>query len=162
MKGCACACVWNLGFRQCGSKTGLTGLNPRAQPWDAPLELRCAKNANLTEWGEPEYIFPVYYFRGLPYDPTRPWKDKDGKWCRCRHRRRSRRKSGSILIYRVTCNFQWSGLRVSDMMFTGVGTPPSRPTAATPRTRALARRAGAWTCGPRPGYTLGQRFCGRN
>ena len=68
------------GFRQCGSKTGLTGLNPKAHNWDAPLELRCAKNDNLTDWGEPEYIFPVYYFRGLPYDPTRPWKDKDGKW----------------------------------------------------------------------------------
>jgi hypothetical protein len=97
---------------QCGSITGLTGLNPKANKWDAPLEIRCAKNANLTEWGEPEYLFPVYYYRcsdlysprvespatrsreflaplsclpaiccrGLPYDPTRPWKDKDGKW----------------------------------------------------------------------------------
>ena len=131
------------GFRQCGSITGLTGLNPAAHKWDgetdrsartstptrvhkhkhrldshklgrhgsAPLELRCAKNDNLTDWGEPEYIFPVYYCerehlrllsvvpisnqcllfrrplkkpliadRGLPYDPTRPWKDNDGKW----------------------------------------------------------------------------------
>ena len=65
---------------QCGSITGLTGLNPKANKWDAPLEIRCAKNANLTEWGEPEYLFPVYYYRGLPYDPTRPWKDNDGKW----------------------------------------------------------------------------------
>ena len=47
------------GFRQCGSITGLTGLNPAAKKWDAPLELRCAKNENLTDWGEPEFIFPV-------------------------------------------------------------------------------------------------------
>ena len=25
----------------------------------------------------------VYYYRGLPYDPTRPWKDNDGKWSAC-------------------------------------------------------------------------------
>ena len=68
------------GFRQCDSGAGLTGLNPEAKPWDAPLELRCAKNSNLTEWGAPEYIFPVYYYRALPYDPARPWKDTDGKW----------------------------------------------------------------------------------
>ena len=37
------------GFRQCGSITGLTGLNPAA----------CTKNENLTDWGEPEFIFPV-------------------------------------------------------------------------------------------------------
>ena len=92
------------GFRQCGSNSGLTGLNPKANKWDAPLELRCAQNDNLTKWGPPDYIFPVYYYRGLPsallslplpaafctrlkcarnggrYDPTRPWKDHDGKW----------------------------------------------------------------------------------
>ena len=22
----------------------------------------------------------MYYYRGLPYDPVRPWKDLDGKW----------------------------------------------------------------------------------
>jgi hypothetical protein len=22
----------------------------------------------------------AYYYRGLPYDPVRPWKDTDGKW----------------------------------------------------------------------------------
>ena len=54
------------GFRQCGSNTGLTGLNPKANKWDAPLELRCAQNDNLTKWGPPDYIFPVYYYRGLP------------------------------------------------------------------------------------------------
>ena len=41
---------------------------------------RCATNSDLTEWGNPEYIFPVYYYRALPYDPVRPWKDRDGKW----------------------------------------------------------------------------------
>lgn len=68
------------GFRQCSSNKGVTGINPQAHPWDVPLELRCAKNRNLTEWGEPEYLFPVYYYRALPYDPVRPWKDNDGKW----------------------------------------------------------------------------------
>eukprot|EP00729_Bicosta_minor_P016635 gene16635-32831_t len=68
------------GFRQCSSITGLTGLNPAAHVWDAPLELRCAKDANLTDWGESEFIFPVYFYRPLPYDPVRPWKDHDGKW----------------------------------------------------------------------------------
>ena len=69
------------GFRQCGSITGLTGLNPKANTWDAPLELRCAKDKNLTDWGAPIWLFPVYFYRGLPYDPTRPWVDHDGKWC---------------------------------------------------------------------------------
>lgn len=41
---------------------------------------RCATNDDLTEWGKPEYILPVYYYRALPYDPVRPWKDRDGKW----------------------------------------------------------------------------------
>ena len=68
------------GFRQCSSRHGVTGLNPEAQKWDVPLELRCAKHANLTEWGDPEYVLPVYYYRALPYDPVRPWKDDDGKW----------------------------------------------------------------------------------
>ena len=39
-----------------------------------------AKNSNLTEWGEPIWIQPIYYYRSLPYDPPRPWKDTDGKW----------------------------------------------------------------------------------
>jgi hypothetical protein len=68
------------GFRQCTSSRGATGLNPQAQAWDVPLELRCAKDgANMTQWGESEFILPFYYFRGLPYDPVRPWKDSDGK-----------------------------------------------------------------------------------
>lgn len=68
------------GFRQCGSGKGTTGLNPKAQAWDVPLEVRCAKNAKLTEWGDNQYLFPFYYYRALPYDPVRPWKDTDGKW----------------------------------------------------------------------------------
>jgi len=78
-KGVPCA-----GFRQCGSTKGTTGLNPAAHTWDVPMEIRCATNENLTMWGEPEYIYPAYYYRGLPYDPVRPWKETgpggDGKW----------------------------------------------------------------------------------
>ena len=73
--GAACA-----GFRQCDSTRGTVLLNPDAHSWDVPLELRCARNANLTDWGEPEYLFPVYYNRPLPYDPVRPWIDDDGAW----------------------------------------------------------------------------------
>ena len=68
------------GFRQCGSNHGATGLNPKAQKWDVPMEVRCSTNANLTAWGPPQWLYPVYFYRGLPYDPVRPWKDTDGKW----------------------------------------------------------------------------------
>ena len=68
------------GFRQCGSTKGVTELNPAAHTWDVPMEVRCAKNQNLTDWGSSEWIYPVYYYRALPYDPVRPWKDYDGKW----------------------------------------------------------------------------------
>jgi hypothetical protein len=34
------------------------------------MELRCATDENLTRWGAPEYIYPIYYWRGLPYDPV--------------------------------------------------------------------------------------------
>jgi len=68
------------GFRQCSSTHGATGLNPDAQPWDVPLEVRCALNDDLTEWGPNQYIYPVYYYRALPYDPVRPWIDTDGRW----------------------------------------------------------------------------------
>jgi hypothetical protein len=60
-KGTPCA-----GFRQCTSTQGVTGLNPAAQTWDVPMELRCAKNANLTEWGPPEFFYPAYYYRVPP------------------------------------------------------------------------------------------------
>ncbi len=47
------------GFRQCGSDHGTTGLNPAAHPWDVPLEVRCAENDNLTQWGDNQYLYPV-------------------------------------------------------------------------------------------------------
>ena len=72
------------GFRQCGSKKGTTGLNPAAHTWDVPMEIRCATDENLTTWGAPEFIYPLYFWRHLPYDPVRPWKEigpgGDGKW----------------------------------------------------------------------------------
>eukprot|EP00656_Telonema_subtile_P006023 TRINITY_DN12768_c0_g2_i1.p1 TRINITY_DN12768_c0_g2~~TRINITY_DN12768_c0_g2_i1.p1 ORF type:complete len:507 (+),score=67.93 TRINITY_DN12768_c0_g2_i1:174-1694(+) len=68
------------GFRQCGSDKGATGLNPQAQAWDVPMELRCASDQNMTVWGDPIWIYPAYYYRALPYDPVRPWKDTDGLW----------------------------------------------------------------------------------
>lgn len=68
------------GFRQCISTKGTTALNPQASTWDVPIELRCATNEQLTSWSAPQYIVPVYYYRALPYDPVRPWKDLDGKW----------------------------------------------------------------------------------
>eukprot|EP00658_Telonema_sp_P-2_P004396 TRINITY_DN11645_c0_g1_i15.p1 TRINITY_DN11645_c0_g1~~TRINITY_DN11645_c0_g1_i15.p1 ORF type:complete len:585 (+),score=135.33 TRINITY_DN11645_c0_g1_i15:101-1855(+) len=68
------------GFRQCGSNNGTTGLNPQAHAWDVPMELRCAENSNLTSWSEPIWIYPAYFYRPLPYDPVRPWKDTDGMW----------------------------------------------------------------------------------
>ena len=69
-----------VGFRPCSCSTGTTALNPRAHNWDAPLQIRCATNANLTRWSQPEYLFPVYFSRPLPYDPPAPWKDHDGRW----------------------------------------------------------------------------------
>jgi len=64
------------GFRQCGSSHGVPG----GQKWDVPLELRCATNEDLTSWSDPIYIFDVFYFRALPYDPVRPWRGGDNKW----------------------------------------------------------------------------------
>lgn len=68
------------GFRQCDSQKGTTGLNPAAHSWDVPMEIRCAENDKLTNWSDPIWLYPVYYYRALPYDPVRPWKDYDGKW----------------------------------------------------------------------------------
>ena len=62
------------------SSKGVTGLNPNAHGWDVPLEVRCATNDNLTAWGPPQWLYDVYFYRGLPYDPVRPWKDTDGYW----------------------------------------------------------------------------------
>eukprot|EP00966_Prymnesium_polylepis_P212827 4928947-Prymnesium_polylepis.1 len=74
-RGTPCA-----GFRQCGSVEGATELNPDAQSWDVPLEVRCATNESMIEWGEPQWLAPIYFYRALPYDPVRPWRDYDGKW----------------------------------------------------------------------------------
>jgi len=63
------------GFRQCGSQRGVDG----GASWDVPLELRCAKDANLTEWSDPIWLFDVFFYRAIPYDPARPWKE-DGRW----------------------------------------------------------------------------------
>jgi len=65
------------GFRQCGSSKGVAG----GQAWDVPLELRCAENDNLTLWSDPIWLYDVFFYRALPYDPIRPWKDSDGMWC---------------------------------------------------------------------------------
>ena len=45
-----------------------------------PLALRCATNDAATVWGSYEPMFPVTYYRGLPYDPFRPFRDHDGRW----------------------------------------------------------------------------------
>eukprot|EP01052_Picozoa_sp_SAG31_P043253 SAG31_NODE_7147_length_1776_cov_1.202743_1_plen_384_part_10 len=68
------------GFRSCSSVTGVSDSGDPNATWNAPLELRCAQDKNLTRWGPPDYLFPVYFARGLPYDPPRPWKDFDGQW----------------------------------------------------------------------------------
>lgn len=66
------------GFRQCSSTRGVAG---SVHPWDVPLELRCATNASLSEWAEPEYLFNVSFYRAVPYDPARPWREpSDGFW----------------------------------------------------------------------------------
>eukprot|EP00935_MAST-01C_sp_MAST-1C-sp1_P000043 g43.t1 len=64
------------GFRQCGSSKGVDG----GQKWDVPLEIRCATNSDLTNWSDPIWLYDVFFYRGLPYDPIRPWKDDDGYW----------------------------------------------------------------------------------
>ena len=73
-KGVPCA-----GFRQCGSSKGTTELNPSAHSWDVPMEMRCSLNGEtMTNWTNPIWMYQVYYYRALPYDPVRPWKDYDG------------------------------------------------------------------------------------
>lgn len=65
------------GFRQCGSNKGVAG----GKPWDVPLELRCALADDLSSWStDPEYLFNVSFYRAVPYDPARPWKEADGLW----------------------------------------------------------------------------------
>ena len=66
------------GFRQCSSKKGVEGM---PHPWDVPLELRCALDDQLTSWStDPEYLFNVSFWRPVPYDPARPWRESDGMW----------------------------------------------------------------------------------
>ena len=65
------------GFRQCGSKKGVAG----GANWDVPLELRCALDDDMNTWStKPDYLFNVSWYRGIPYDPARPWKEADGNW----------------------------------------------------------------------------------
>lgn len=67
------------GFRQCSSEHGAG--NAKHHPWDAPLELRCSLDDDMNFWSEhPDYLFNVTFYRGVPYDPARPWVDADGKW----------------------------------------------------------------------------------
>ena len=61
------------GFKQCENH-GING------SLGNPIELRCALNDNLTDWGPSEYIYDFFFNRGLPFDPVRPWKDTDGLW----------------------------------------------------------------------------------
>ena len=71
--GAVCA-----GFRQCSSSKGVAG----GAPWDVPLELRCALDDDLNKWNDaaPEYLFNVSFWRAIPYDPARPWREADGNW----------------------------------------------------------------------------------
>ena len=68
------------GFRQCGSNKGVVGM---PHNWDVPLELRCAVDDDLNAFNDsaPEYLFNVSFWRAVPYDPARPWREPDdGHW----------------------------------------------------------------------------------
>jgi len=73
------------GFRQCGSESGI---NELPNDWDVPMEIRCAQDQeNLTDWSEDpssenfDYIFPLSFWRAVPYDPARPWyDDRSNMW----------------------------------------------------------------------------------
>jgi hypothetical protein len=94
------------GFRQCGSTRGVAG----GAPWDVPMEVRCATNDKLTEWSDPQFLFNVSYYRPIPYDPARPWKDTDGMWymalsgdhCNDTTRQLPCESGGQINLYRST------------------------------------------------------------
>ena len=61
------------GFRQCGSDAGVQGGNP----WDVPLELRCALDDALSAFDDAniEYLFNVSFWRAIPHDPARRRRD---------------------------------------------------------------------------------------
>eukprot|EP00937_MAST-01D_sp_MAST-1D-sp2_P000381 g381.t1 len=69
------------GLRQCSSDKGVDGM-PHA--WDVPLELRCALDDNMTAWANTtddiDYLFNVSFWRPVPYDPARPWREADGNF----------------------------------------------------------------------------------
>ena len=80
-EGLVCA-----GFRQCSSEKGVDGF---PHPWDVPLEVRCAtdQSAALSKFtddpssAEYSYLFNVSFWRAIPYDPARPWREEStGKW----------------------------------------------------------------------------------
>lgn len=67
------------GFRQCGSSRGINATGFHG--WDVPLELRCALDDELSAWStQPDYLFNVSFYRAVPYDPARVWKEADGQW----------------------------------------------------------------------------------
>ena len=44
-------------------------------------QLRCALDDDLATWStSPEYLFNVSFWRAVPYDPARPWREADGNW----------------------------------------------------------------------------------
>ena len=95
------------------------------------MEVRCATNSELTEWGDPEFLFNVSYYRAIPYDPSRPWKDADGMWymglsadhCNVTTKRLPCESGGEVLLYRSP------KLRGSSAEWTKVG-----PMYTTPKT----------------------------
>lgn len=72
----------------------------------------------MTNWSDPIYTMPVYYNRGIPYDPVRPWIDNDGKWYAtlavdgCNTTTRNCQEGGGISLYtsdNLTSN-EWTEL----------------------------------------------------
>jgi len=110
------------GFRQCSSTHGTTALNPQANKWDVPLEVRCAQDDKLTQWGASQFLFPYYFYRALPYDPIRPWRDDDGKWytaissdaCNATTRKRPCNAGGQLDLYSAP-SFNGTWQKVEDV-----------------------------------------------
>ena len=76
--------LWNVRWHHTvWAHTLRKGVNGKGtpHPWDVPLELRCASDDALSNWStSPDYLFNVSWYRPIPYDPARPWQDKDGMW----------------------------------------------------------------------------------